>query len=116
MPLTEEEIRYIIDYEVIVDCYDDDEVNMGWGIYMGENISYPFEAEYEVKKKSGLREWQKVKVVNNKTDEDSIGGGKYFVEIEINDMIILANLDELRNINADEETMKTIQVWQNRNI
>lgn len=116
MRLTEEEIDHIITYEVVVDCYDDNEVNMGWAIYMEDNINYPFEAEYEVKKTSGEYDWQKIMVVGNKTNDSNFEGGNYYVEIEINDMVIPANLNELRNIKADEETMKTLQVWQHRNI
>jgi len=115
MPLTKEEIQHIIDYKVTVDCYDENEANMGWAIYMGDNINYPFEAEYQAKKKSGGRAWKKVMVVGNETDDSNFEGGDYYVEIEINDMVIPANLDELRNIKADEETMKVLQVWQYRN-
>ncbi len=116
MKLTQEQIDHIITYEVVVDCYDDHEVYMGWAIYMGDNINYPFEAEYEVKKKSGEYEWKKVMVVGSETDDSNFSGGNYYVEIEINDMVIPANLDKLRNLKADEETMKTLQVWQNRSI
>jgi len=34
MKLTKVEIEEIIDYEIVVDCYSDEEVNMGWAIYM----------------------------------------------------------------------------------
>jgi len=114
MKLTKAEIKQIIDYEIVVDCYDDGEVNMGWAIYMEENIYYPFEAEYQVKKKDGKRLWSKVSVIGNETDESNFEGGNYYVEIEYNDIVIPADLDKLRNIKADEETMKTLQVWQHR--
>jgi len=116
MPLTQEQIDHIITYEVVVDCYEDHEVYMGWAIYMNENLNCPFEAEYQVKKKSGEREWRKVVVVGSETDDGNFTGGTYYVEIDIDGMVIPANLDELRNIKADEETMKTLQVWQHRNI
>ena len=77
MKLTEEEIQKIIDYEVIVDCYTDEEVSMGWAVYMIDNLNYPFEAEYLVKKKSGESKWRKVKVVSNETEESSIGGNAF---------------------------------------
>lgn len=116
MPLTQEQIEHIITYEVVVDCYEDHEVYMGWAIYMGDNMNFPFEAEYQVKKKSGKREWQKVTVVGSETDDSNFVGGAYYVEIEIDDIVIPADLDKLRNIKADEETMNTLQVWENRNI
>jgi len=115
MKLTNTEIEEIITYEVVVDCYSDDEANMGWAIYMEENIYYPFEAEYQVKKKDGKKLWSKVTVVGNETDESNFEGGSYYVEIEYNDILIPVDLDKLRNIMADNETMKALQVWQYRN-
>ena len=115
MKLTKAEIQEIITYEVIVDCYTDDEANMGWAIYMDENIFYPFEAEYQVKKKDGKRLWTKVMVVGNETNDSNYEGGSYYVEIEYNDMVIPVDLDKLRNIKADEETMETLQVWEYQN-
>ena len=32
MKLTKAEIEQIIDYEVVVDCYSEEEANMGWAI------------------------------------------------------------------------------------
>ena len=116
MELTKEEIQKIIDYEIVVDCYTDEEANMGWAIYMEDNIYYPFEAEYLVKQKSGENEWRKVQVIANETDESSFDGGDYYVEIELDDLLIPVRIDELRNINADEETMKTLQVWKHYNL
>jgi len=115
MKLTKKEIEQIIDYEIVVDCYSKEEANMGWAIYMEDNIFYPFEAEYLVKKKSGKNEWKKVIVIDNETDESNFHGGEYYVEIELDDLLITAKLEELRNIKADEATMKTLQVWKSRN-
>lgn len=115
MELTKEEIKRIIDYEVIVDCYTDDEANMGWAIFMEENLHFPFEAEYMVKQ-SGEFQWRKVTVVNNETDETNFGLNQYYVEVELDEMIVPVSLDELRNIEADSETKRTLQVWKNRNL
>ena len=116
MKLTKAEIKKIIDYEVVVDCYDEHEFMMGWAIYMEDNINYPFEAEYLVKKRSGEKYWQKVIVVNNESDELDFNIEAYYVEIELDEMLFSARLDELRNIKADEETMRTLEVWKYRNI
>ncbi|MBF0289346.1 MAG: hypothetical protein HQM14_16130 [SAR324 cluster bacterium] len=35
-----------IDYEIVVDCYDEYEQAMGWIIYLSENLNCPFKAEY----------------------------------------------------------------------
>jgi len=116
MDLTKEEIQEIIDYEVIVDCYDEYEMNTGWAIYMDENINYPFEALYEVKYSSGKKELEKVKVVGNYTNDSNFNGGEYWLEIELDGKIVTANLDDLQSIKADTDTLRTLQVWQHRNM
>lgn len=110
MKLTKQQIQERIDYEIIVDCYDEDEANYGWEIFMLENINYPFEAEYQVKFANGKREWQTVKVVGEAIKGD-YQGGDWYVEIEVNGMLTMANLNSLRKIQADEETDETLQIW-----
>ncbi|MEZ4886648.1 MAG: calcium-binding protein [Chitinophagales bacterium] len=112
MKLTPEQIQKIIDYQIVVDCYSKDEANMGWVIYMEENLHYPFTAEYWVRKRSGKSHWKKVKVIGNETSEDDFEGGEYYVKIKIKGMIIPASLGELRNIEADEKTLETLQIWR----
>lgn len=115
MELSNDEIRKIIEDEVIVDCYGEEEVNLGWAVFMKDNIFYPFEAEYKVKFKTGQHKWTRVLAISNESTESSFHGGDYYVEIEYGEIIISVKLDELRKIKADEETMKAIQVWQSRN-
>ncbi|MEM1123483.1 MAG: calcium-binding protein [Bacteroidota bacterium] len=110
MKLTKAEIKQIIDYEIVVDCYSDEEANMGWAIFMEENIHYPFDAAYQMKRKDGQKLWTKVKVVGKETDESNYEGGAYYVEVEYDGIIIPADLDKLRDIEANEETMKAIQI------
>ena len=114
MNLTKKEIENIIDYEVVVDCYTEEEANMGWAIYMEKSLNYPFDAEYLVRKKTGENQWRKVSVINNKTDESSFDGGLYYVDVELDEIIISVSIDELKNIKGDETTMKALQVWNSR--
>jgi hypothetical protein len=88
---------------------------MGWAIYMTEKLNYPFEASYLAKVVSGKSEWQKVKVVANYTNEDDFDMHNFFVEIEFNDLLITIDLDDLKDIEADEQTMEALQVWNVRN-
>jgi len=87
---------------------------MGWSIYIQESINYPFEAEYEEYSRTKGKQWKKVKVVGSMTDEDDFNWEEYYVEVELDDLIIPAKLGNLRNIKADEKTMKTLQVWNYR--
>jgi hypothetical protein len=114
MLLTKKEIQDIIEDEIIVDCYTEEEANTGWAIYMEENINYPFEAEYLTKTTAGEAQWKKITVVGSETDDSNFDGGEYFVEIELDNFVVAARLDELRNIQADEQTMKAMEVWKMR--
>lgn len=115
MKLSEAEIRKIIEEEITVDCYEDEEINVGWAVFLEDNISYPFEAEYEAKFKTGKHKWTRVQVINNETTESSFAGGDYYVEIEYGELILPVKLENLRKIKADEGTIRAIQVWQSRN-
>ncbi len=112
--LTKKEIQEIIDDEITVDCYGDEEVKMGWATYMTDNLNYPFKASYLAKKVSGKSEWQKVKVVSNYTEESDFDMHNFFVEIEFNDFLIPIHLGDLEDIDADEQTMEAIEVWNAR--
>ncbi|MGB1242961.1 MAG: calcium-binding protein [Chitinophagales bacterium] len=112
MKLTSKQIQDIIDYQIVVDCYSEDEANMGWANYMSENIHYPFTAKYRVRKRNGTSFWKEVTVIGSETGEDNFEGREYYVEIEIAEMIVPARLDELRNIQADEKTLETLQIWR----
>ena len=52
MKLSRKEIERIIENEIVVDCYTEEEVAMGWAVYM-ERLSYPFEAEYYIQQATG---------------------------------------------------------------
>ena len=82
MTLSNKEIRIIIEDEITVDCYGDEEINLGWAVYMEDNIFYPFEAEYKVRFKNGKNQWSKVRVVSNESSQANYNGGDYYVEIE----------------------------------
>jgi len=116
MDLTKAQIEHIIDYEILSDAYDDAEANMGWQTYMGDNMFYPFEADCKLTKANGQKIWQKIKVVGNIYDDDDnyYNGWDYYVAIEIDDWIFPAKLADLKNIVADIDTLRTIQIWKSQ--
>ena len=114
MQLTKEEIKDIIEDEVTVDCYNEYEAYTGWGCYMDDNMNFPFEAEYLVKKRSGEKVWKKLNVVRADEDNDVYNGGEYNVEIELDDIVISVNINKLKNAEADEMTMQALQVWRHK--
>lgn len=115
MKLTNEEIEKIIMEEIEVDCYDEHEADMGWYIFMSENLNYPFEAEYPLKSKDNKTKWEKVEVIDSETTEDDFNRNEFYVVIEFGEFRMPGRLSKLRNIQADEETLKALKVWKNRN-
>ena len=115
MKLSKEEIRQIIEDEIEIDCYSEGEANMGWAIYMEEQLNYPFEADYMLKNISGEVTLKRVIVRGNVTNESNFTGGEYYVEVKLDEMLIKESIDELANIKADEQTLEALSVWKHRN-
>lgn len=64
MTLSEQEIENIIQDEIKIDAYSEMEVYVGWEIYMKENLSYPFRADYLIKLADGKENWTRIDIIN----------------------------------------------------
>lgn len=51
--LTPTEIQHIIDYEIVVDAYDEYKVSAGWYETMNDRLNFPFEATAPLTKRGG---------------------------------------------------------------
>ncbi|MDZ7899427.1 MAG: calcium-binding protein [Arcicella sp.] len=109
--LTQEEIQDKIDYEIVVDCYDDYEVAIGWLTTMGEEIVFPFTATAELKKKDGSTEHKTVQIVGLESDEDDFHGNDFLLNMEIGEYVVPVAFSQLTNIVASEETLELFQCW-----
>lgn len=109
--LTDEEIQYKIDYEIIVDCYDDYEMSMGWYTYFDETLAFPFKATAELKKRDGSIETTVVKIVSMASDEDGFKEGDFYLDMENADYINKIAYSKLSNLKASDETMEAFEVW-----
>ena len=110
--MTEKEIQNIIDYEVVVDAYDDSEVYMGWYYFMSERLKFPFKAVATIKKRNGSTEESTVEVVEDATDGDRFKCQAYYVNVDYEGVMMKVEVGDLKPINASEETLKAITVWQ----
>jgi Calcium binding len=59
-----------IDYEVIVDCYDVYEQNMGWHCYFEEGLPFPVSATAELRERNGTKTLCAVEIVSITSRED----------------------------------------------
>lgn len=104
-----EAIEYRIRNEIIVDAYDDYEVNMGWYYYMEEKLNFPFHATVEIKTRGGGKESKRVEVVE--LDCDVEFGNDMTVGVTFGDYVHSVPLRSLIDIEADEDTLEAIGDW-----
>ena len=65
MPLTPDPTRHHrILYEVIVDCYDEEEQLMGWYYYMTDNLKFPINVTVRFRLKGGTTEIKPAQIVD----------------------------------------------------
>lgn len=108
--LNNPEREHRIFYEIIVDCYDEEEQKMGWYYYMEEKLHFPFEAQIILRKKNGTKTKQSVEVVQLSSDEEF--GNDMTVEVCYDEIVLDIPLLQLLNIKADEASIQAIEDWR----
>jgi len=105
----------IIEDEIIVDCYDEYEVTMGWFYYFQDNMSFPFKAKISAETGiDNLKIGDTVNVVElmNSSDEMiSIYDFKATVGIEYGEHIYDVSLEQIKGIDCNQKTDEVIEVW-----
>lgn len=115
MKLTNNQIEQIIEDEITVDCYDEWETQASWGLFMTEGLLFPFKATCSIKMANGKKQSVKVEVVENETTESSFNGRSFYVNVDYNGILIPVKLLDLKDIEADKNTLRTIAVWKYEN-
>ena len=105
----------IIEDEIIVDCYDEYEVAMGWTIYLSDNMSFPFKAKIRTEKSIGnLKKDDIVNVVELMNSDEkmiSIYEFEATVGIEYGEHIYDIPLNIIEGIDCNKETFEAIEAW-----
>ena len=105
-----------IEDEVIVDCYDEYEMAMGWFYYLHDNLTFPFKASILGNTKiSTLKEGDIVEVtelVNNENNDVSIDDFVAILKIEKDEHIYDIPLEMIKGIDCDEITDNVIEDWR----
>ena len=102
----------IIEDEIEVDCYDQEEANMGWYYFMAESMSFPFMAKTTIKKRGGATEETTVEVVGNATDAERFGGDDFYVNVDYKGVLMKVEVRDLEPIDASEKTGRALAVWR----
>ena len=102
-----------IDFEVVVDAYDESERAMGWYYYLEDRLDFPFKAKWISRNKP---EGRQVTVLEMSPEDDCLGD--MFVEVlykegeleELED-VFSARLSEIRPLNVTAATAEAIDDW-----
>ena len=109
--LTKEEMQYIIDYEILVDCYDATEMSMGWYYYWQENLKFPFKVMALFINRDGSTEKNEVKITGLDSDEEKFLDMDFDLEEENSGYLYPIASSKLSNIKAPCQTMEVLKIW-----
>ena len=110
--LTKDEIQHKIDYEIIVDCYDEYEVSMGWYYYMEETLKFPFKAKAKLKKVDGSVKLTEIQVTGLAADEEGFMGNDFDLEILVGGYATDIAYTKLSDIKADDQSLEAFAIWK----
>ncbi|MGB1243214.1 MAG: calcium-binding protein [Chitinophagales bacterium] len=110
MPHTKDPNRdHRIIYEIVVDAYGDEEVNMSWYYYFADNLEFPFNAVAHLKKRNGKKENLDIEVIEvaSNTDEPLKLG---FVFTKQGFVFPIA-VEDLFEVDTTEENLEILNDW-----
>lgn len=112
--MTAEEIRHKIDDEIIVDCYDDYEVQMGWYYFFEEELEFPFEAEIGIRTREGTTNVTTVDVLGIATEEgdvDHLQEVSLEVSPQKSELILEIGISKLSNVKGNQAVRDVFEIW-----
>ena len=99
-----------IDFEAVVDAYDESERAMGWYYYLEDRLAFPFEAKCIAEQiTSSLRVGEVVEVIDMAPADEC--EHNMFVEIQWQDRSLAVPLSQLEGIAVDAGTEEAIGDW-----
>jgi hypothetical protein len=110
-PKRDEEREERITMEIIVDCYDEREQEMGWCYYLEDQLQFPFKATCIAKRAiSPLRVKDEVEVIGMTGDEEC--AHEVFVTIRWEKDGLAVPLSQLKPIaTTDQQTKQAVEDW-----
>lgn len=108
-PVPEEPAReQRISLEIVVDCYDDVEVAMGWYCYLDDRLHFPFAAIWLPRPGAALEDGERVVIVSMASEEEC--EDEILVMLDDPDELTVP-LELLRPLNADAVTQQAVEDW-----
>lgn len=99
-----------IDYEIVVDAYDETERAMGWYYYLESTLEMPFTAQCRLKRSTSPLKVGKIVQVIGMADEDDCMS-EIFVRIACEDSELAVPLEQLECQSSDEATCQAVADW-----
>jgi hypothetical protein len=107
----DEEREERIHMEIVVDAYGPEEQAIGWHVYLGENLQFPFLARCSAERAiSPLRPGDEVEVVGMAPEEEC--AHELFVLTPWERRTLAVPLAQLEALVADEQTHQAIEDWR----
>ena len=110
---TNPDIEERIDYEIVVDCYDSEEVAMGWYYYLEDHLAFPFVATCKkALKASPLKKAEEVTVTG--MGDINYCSSTMLVQVKWKNRSLSVPLSqlELDEESDDENTLQAIGDWE----
>ncbi len=99
-----------IDFEAVVDAYDEIERAMGWYYYLDDRLACPFKAKCIAERATSPLRLGEVVEVTDMAPEDECEHDM-FVEIQWQDRSLAVPLSQLEGIAVDDDTEEAIGDW-----
>jgi hypothetical protein len=115
----DEYYREKIDMEIIVDCYNDEEISWGWEAYMEDRLIFPFKAKI-IGDSCEIPVGEIVTVTDMLEDFEIVGSVWWLkdqadvinkVEVQWNNEDFYIGIDDLKPLDKDIPTLESIKSW-----
>lgn len=107
------EIRDKIENEIIVDCYDDQEVSMGWYYFFQDELEFPFKAEVSLKTRNEGKKLIEIDILKMVDEEQNYESSRLLFEVSLKEteLILEIGADKLKNIQGNRSTKEAFEIW-----
>lgn len=107
------EIRSKIENEIIMDCYDDQEISMGWYYFFQDELEFPFEVEISLKTRNGGKKLIEIDILKMVEEERNyeISGLLFEVSPKEAELIMEIGADKLKNTKGSRSTKEAFEIW-----
>ncbi|MBV6443387.1 MAG: hypothetical protein EPGJADBJ_05126 [Saprospiraceae bacterium] len=98
-------------YEIIVDCYDEEEEMIGWYYYFADNLKFPIEATVRLPLHGGKMEEKKVQIVELDTRSETGKAIRLGVVERGSERVHYISPGDIARLETSPENLEIINDW-----